>query len=1506
MAVGQKYIPQYIDMDKQETLLPESAARYIKNLIHSLDDTSNANATQGGQTGVYKPLESNKVYVDDFVLPKGTVQSVGKASFKNTKEAFIMTYSAEGDHGLFRVNGTSATIETVYVGSAWNFQLRPEFFIHEGGSWLEEVFVTDPITGLQRRRTFLFFTEGYNDQRFICVEDAIATNGFNADLFPYFKGNYDQKLLISMGSPSPIDCISITEVPLDQTSVQLANALLYNTKQFRLRYIDVWGRPSEYGIISDMYIPGGGGCIEASANLPRCLDLMFDAPPPHINQVEIAYRNCNSTQWYLSDTLNLYDGSPLGDWWLRQRNDKVNYDANTGKITYLFCAEEGCDPIDPTLTNRLYNPLPITSQSLEKIGSYISLGNNKSGFNPISEDELNKIHITVTPPAETLTTARNIEIFVEVYNPFLLSNEPIFIGTINGNNKVYAFGGTHFLPGDVLYPIENYKQYFINPNQNGFVGLLAGTGSYVVSEQYVMDTAGVLTKVTDFSNVKNPKPNNVRYFQKFTFSNVNPQKYVFRIISHQTDPTVTPTYAETSTYVRGAFKCDFSNPSSAFNQIDHKTVVDNAKEIVIDVCDENYNTLNDNKILIIYDLTFSTAWDGYVKNTDQTTQDQVGIELLEVAFSSPARIDSQFTDHNGFYFVATKADGHGSTFSFRGYNNCQKVKLTSDFDTGSSNRVQHLTYYLNNPQLSLYPDYNTHVCNFILIKGKVIICGTNIGVPNVGVVLSRGRVGYTDNNGNFIIIAHDDSNIPSPRLDSLYTIAASCAFTDCNGECLTPVSISIQKCVSCSSRELDVDTTSVKYKSLKGLLSGGTYPVGMTIWDWATRAGYVQKTRSITMPSVYQSKTFGPSLVSVQIDDDFVLPRNVSYITFWIGQETTIETYVDWIVDSILFVDNTGLENNAAPTQIKIYYASLIEYNKQNNYNTTVNWSFLEALPGSTSQTPVITDMVQFLLNGDGTFFNKNIVSLVKYDQTGQYFLINYTPDLADLKANARIRLFRPKKCTFTEGANSVAPYFELCTTIKVVNGKPQSSTLILNAFDTYYVSRGIIPVPVAQNTDPVTYINEPRIQGIPFEHNSPSDFWGQGCANLGRVNSNNPQETVIYSRDQVGLSDVLSPNGLLNFLCFFETSRFFNFSDTGINGITAIMAETSTILVIGASDHFIVGFNDNLVRINADGTAQAGSIANSFGQPQRKVGQNWGCQLFDKNTIYKKEGLVHWLDTTKTAFVQHNYSHALNLAKADPERGVPGGVDSWLRPKIKEVQNFNLQKGGIRYFHGVVNPQGFEYLLSDFTIGNTVPVNNERDKDVTINETMAVSIFTKMWKGSYGFTPEMYTEIEGELNSQQLFSLFKATIYSHYNDIDVKSYGSMYGINLVRVVQPVIVLDNMLKKKPLSIGVICKQSQYFVDKAVNEAGQETRMLLSQWLQAEYGWYAPFLCDLNTPFDPNRPAQTGVNVLTDGNMLVGNYIKVRLIGDPAKDTVYSEFQGVLASVFADGNNLVNK
>lgn len=1467
MSAGQKLLPQAINIDLYPGLMPPHAARFIKGLVYELEDTSTATNTQNSATGAFKPIQSVVRYINDLVLPDEPEDNfpIGHLDVKETREVYVFVHNRNENHTIYRINGNSATYDIVYQGPELRFSLNPEHFIHEGGAYLKIIFVTDPDTGEKKRRSFLFFVLGNDHLRFICVEDSIDTQSFDASIFPYFQGNYDKFILTSASVPTPTGCIGIEEIPLTDTTVVKNNNLLFNTWQFRLMYVDVWGRPSEHGQISDMYFPGGGDCVSQSSNIPRCLNLTFDAPPPHIDKIQVEYRNCNDQQWYIDETLELYVGSNLGEWWLRPRNPDVDYNGSNNTITHEFCKEGKCQPVSPAETSRLYNPIP-DPQSVEYIGSFTGVGNNKEGFLPFSKELKDKIKFVVDAPETALTTIQsfgNIEILIEIYNPFRDENAVIFFD----DNK-YWFAWVIF---GIVQPITrpvNYGQFFANPEQKGFGVYLEGVNSYVITEQYSLDSSGNFEKVTDFTRFDTSK----KYFQKAVFNNVPRGRYVVRIFSHEANPAnlSIDQLKKTSTYTAGTFGFNILSPSSPVN---HSMQVSEAKELIVDICQQDYNSINDNKILVIWDFSANdnAVEEGYVYNTNDATQSQHGIELLELSAGAAAKF-SKYTDHNGWYFVASPTNRF--RFQIYGYCGCNKIEL-ADGRAGTSSQRYRDDFFLNN--VTSCPNYESQDCNHIIVTGKVLLCDSNIGVPGISVTLTRGRSAVTDGNGEFSIIAYDDVLNPT-RNDSLYFNTSKCPYTNCEGECIAPLSVTINKCITCEERVTEVQTTFVIFRTAKGLLSGGVYPGGVTGWDEMDRPTFVQPLVNITIPSVYETHLFSPSTLRVTIDPTAVFPSNIKYITFWLGEESSIEKYITWIVDSFEFIDNTGLENNDAPTQIKINYASLIEYNQQNNFNTTVSWSFI----AESTNMPVTADKVQFLLNGDGSFFEKNITALIKYDQAGQYFLINYTDDLKDLKENAIIRLIRPKVC------DTQQPYFEFCVRVDIVNGAATINEFLLNAFDTYYVPRQI-PVPVEIGEEEII---QNRLIGVPFEHNSPSDFWGEGCKNIGRVNTDNPYETVLYKQNQIALSGALSDNGQLNFLCYFDSAKKHSFNETGINGIVGLLFYPGILLVIGQANNFLVGFGDNLLRTNEDGTVQVGSIANSFGKPTIKTSGNYGCLLFDKMTISRHENLIQWLDSSRATVVQHNYKVAVQVTRNDASMGIPGGIDSWIRPKIKAVQEYNRLNGNTRYFHGIINPVNMKYFISDFIIGSQEFVNHERDYNIEIPETLSFNTETKLWEGAHPFTPQMFAHLQGEKSAQQLFSFVNAVPYKHYSNANV-GYGTVYGEKVNRVFEVVAVLEGMNKKRFNAISLYCKQSQYFCDRALTENSQQTRMLLSAWLQAEYGWHTSFLCDLNTPPDANRPKQTGELVIFEGNVMYGNYVIIRLIGDPAKDDQYSELEGII-------------
>lgn len=1482
---SERYLPlRGFNLDKASQYMTPDLARYLKNVVYSPVDSSQAGGEKGASMGEFKPIESVRVYDTTFSLPPGDNQFAGGFSSTESNYCLFFNINDDGSHGLYKINGETQKIETVYNRSYLNLQLNPEHFIHEGGAWLEIFNFIDPNTDLPRKRSYLMWVDGHNDMRFLCIEDSLATSGFDSNLFPYFIGSYDPTLLINAGIPTPLDCLTVTEVPNDNPS--LPNELLFNTWQFRVTFIDVYGRPSEHGIISDLYVPGVNDCISTSQLLARCLDLNFKIDNPLIDKVQIEFRNCNAAQWYLDTVLFLYKGSNLGDWWLRPRNTDVNYNPETKSITYRFCKDKECNPIPQPETNRTQNPMQKQPQTVAKIGNVIGTANGKEGFSPFGSDVMDNISVEVIAPTEENSDLALIEIFVPILNPFMgwlepiwvLDNQGVFGGLTGSRLSSPSFQTNGIVPG----LIDQYKQAFSNPDQRGFIGYLAGTGEQpisTISEQYYVGPTGDFVKVEDYTTFNFEK----KYYQKFTFGNIAKGKYVFRIAAHDTLLS-NKDFAKTSTYTAGLFGW---NPATKIINPNVSQKLSDAKELVVDVCNGNYNSVNDTKVLVIYDLTNPGPFS--IENSNQTKvakgyvyedgDKTIPVELLGVSIYNSGdgyEQTSVYTDHNGFYFLA---DNQKNTlYNIDGSCGCNTPTRFAELRTGSINGVVEQDQVLTGPRCV---DFDSSPCNRILIKGKVVLCGTNIPVPGIGVVYSRGATAISGANGEFTIIAHDYNAPPGQsRVDNVYYMSTVCAYKNCDGTpCLPNVEVVINPCSNCDERVQTLDTVSVQFQTKRGLLSAGHYGVAVQGHDWLGRHTYAQTKDSMykTMPSVIDTKTLAPSLLKLVINPNATFPNDIRKLVVLVTKELSLEDYISWIVDRVEFIDNSGNENTASPTQIKIYYGSLNEYNIQNNFNTTTHWQFIVK---DVPQVNYTSDYVEFYLNGDGNFFPTLIRARVKYDQEGQYFLIDYDSGLKDLKDGALIRLARPADCVDRD------QFFTICATIDVVNGKAVQNEIILNAYDTYYKYRQIpIPIPTDDNDTE----NVIRSFGFPFEHNSPSDLWGEKCSNIGSINSRNPYEAEIVRENQVALSGALSVNGQLNYLNYFDDNLKTDFNSWDFGGIVAMIFETAIGLFICQNRCFTAGFNDNILRTNKDGQIETPSAADRFGKPNVNIGNNYGCLLFDKNTIRKKQGLVQFLDTSQAYLIQHDYKDAIPVSM--------GVMDSWLRPKVKLINEHNRTNELKRFWVGGIDPAANAYNLTDFQIKSTYYVNKERGEDITKQETFSFDIFNKLFRVWWGFTPQGYAFLDSDVLDKQMFSMLKGTIHYHYNtDPSNQQYGEIAGEEVEKVFRFICVTDNMKQKYGNSVQVYCPQSVYFADQVLTDNGQRSRMLISAWRKGQGFYSAPFLCDLNTNADPNKVKSTGVNKITDGNKLYGTIFDIRLIGDPSKNTLYSQLTGAVVNV----------
>lgn len=1486
MTAGQKLVPTKINLDISDDKMPPDTARFIKGLTLQLTANSQK-GVEGQNEYILKPYQATQEYYP-IERPEGDNMPVGCYGSKETNEALLHFWNSNNNHFLVRINGASQTADIIYQKSYLNYQLKPQYFIPEYNGHIEIIWYADPITAQKRKRTLYFWTDGFNPQGSICLEDSLATNSFNEDQFPYFKGNYDKSHLIHWGVSTPLECMDIIEVDNDDSTKP--NYLRYKTWQFRISATDVYGRPSEHGIISNLYIPGGGDCLSASDFLSRCVDLVFTVGNPLVDQIQVEFRNCNDQQWYRDTVINLYDGSPLGDWWLRSRNPDVQYNAATNEVTYRFCKNKDTIDIPPTETSRNENPLPLVSQALEKTGDVLALYNNEYGFPPFSKETKDKISVKVIQGDSTNGTTsndlRNIDLFFSIYAPISNTQQPIWQLDNNG-----VFGGRGFLWNNPDIPIyrkeiiSGYEQYFGDPKQRGFIVYLAGTGLTpvsAISEQYYLNDDNEMVKVETYENFDYKK----RYFQRVQFFNLASGRYIVRFASHRSQVTDKEFY-NTSTYVGGINKF---NPSS--KTVDYSDLLSNAKEKIINVCDKSYSTLEDNEILTIWDLT--TAWgeetqstDGYVYEKKENDINTLPIELLNVA-NPPRGQSSKITDHNGFYFMTSLKDNYKVNIS--GYCDCQYTQLIES-ETGKLNRVYHKSFTLTPPTISdnnldgfiHCEDFGTSVCSRVTIKGKVVFGTSNVGVNNITVVYSRGQTATTDGDGNFTIIAHDMAyQNEGKRDDNLYVYSTKCNIVSQDNGCLDIINVTFNRCTDCTERIINLSRSiSVYFKTKRGLLSGGNYGVAVIGHDWLGRPGAAQTRDGLftIMPTITEMQSIQSLGLSVTIAPDIIFDSWVKKITFAITEELAYEDYISWTIDKVEFIDNAGDVNNASPTQIKLYYGSLNEYNKQNNFNTTTGWQFLYQNDKNVNVN-YTSDEVEFYVNGDGKFFPTLTKAVVKYDSQGQYFLVDYDTALKDLKAFGLVRLVRPKN-----NANR-NQFFELCVSVDInEDGTPKEFEIPLPAFDTYFINRSI-PIPTTTGTgDDAVTVNLLRSFGFDFEHHSVSDLWGDHCKNIGRFFVSNPYEAIIYRPNEVALSGVISPNGRLNFLNYFDDAKKQVFKIADNSGITAAFYDNGVVLCLTGYDNFTVGFNDNLVRINADGTATASSAGSLFGNPERKIGNNYGCQLIDKNSIVKYNGLISFIDRARCDLLQSNFSDIQSYSK--------NVCDGWLREKIKSI----IQEDNSRYFIGGIDPISPAYLLTDFDSKNKTYLNQLREENPKQSETVKFDLYTRDLREFLPATPAYWCYLDSDILNVQLFSVANGIIYSHYNITSNGQYNIVYGTSVEKIVRQVVVLDNFKKKRPLWVEVYCTQENYFSDKVLTDSNQRSRLLLSKWKKGEYFYSAPFGCDLNTNADSNLPLQTGVNKISDGDPLYGTIVDIRLVGEPSKQNMYSELTGLIVHLY---------
>lgn len=1487
MSKQERILPSEVNLDLSPLYLDKNVARFIRNL----DYTGFRGEKEGENEGVIRRLPLVDLYDTTFSLPSTEGYStIGRILTPENNELYVFNHHDAGKHCIYRVR--NGRCDLVFAGQELEFTLSPEYFLGTGRVAIFQ------FTRGEQQLTFLIFTDSLARQHFLCVEDSIATNSFHSDTFPRFRGSYDRRELISLGVISPTDCIGVT--PVTTTNPLAENRMRKTFWQWRLHYTDVYGRASEHGVISDGYYTTD--CAGAQAG---CVDLSFDAGNPLTQQIAIEYRRNCLGEWSKHETITLRTDCDK-PWYEQPFSPAINYNAETNKITYRFCADKGCVAVPDTETDRAENPLPRTSESACQMAGLVALSGNTYGFKPFSCDLLGKIHFSIEKPSasvERLIATRTIKVWGFIYSVHNKEQRIQCIWNFDGTN---VFGG---LNGEDIEPSVGsaYGQRFSEADQEGWIGSLRGTNYTAISKQYRLsgldeveqerarDLAGGITTgewVESGTATSLVDASTYVYMQCWEFKNVPPGEYIFDVASHRAE--LAGDYKSTSTYYVRNRPMDGKMPSRN-NSVP-------GRELYINVCEKDYDTMDGGLAVEIWDLThganrLKTGWrllggaigvlvlggfperrarvsDGYVKEANDRLPIVGAMVEMDVSGDSDDHQVNE-TDHNGFYFTTAKDRKHEIEISIM--RKCRKTGMgTQVWERRDAVGRKGKNFYATD----LWRDFEREPCNRIRLAGRVVNCTTGAGLQGVIVVLERGQVTVTDKNGNYEIFNYDqpwDSSIKR-----LFFYSGGCRVVTCDGgACFPSVLVPNTPCADCSDRLIHIEDIKLKEAgaSERGLPFGGAFQMAVKGGDWMDRKNFAQTQESyyLKLPTFAEIGTFSYPKVKWAIDTSAVFPPWMKTLYFNISQNLAFSDFLTWVVDRLEFVDNTGNINNIAPTQIRIYYSSLNEYNKQNNFSTNATWQFIDE-----NDSLRLNDKVEFWANGDGKPFPTYISEPVRFDKNGRYFHVDFNPDLKDLKEGAYLRLVRPQEC------RSADVFSEICGTIPIVNGKPAVYEGYIGATESYFVNRQI-PTPVVikkkvrkTTTDSAgtvtvteveeeTELNTIRSYGWPFEHHSPSDFWGTKCTNRGRVSVKNDLEDVIIKGDEIALSGALGVNSLANYLHYFEESRKKSFGRQ--YDILSCIAEGNTLLAVCAADHLVTQYDENSIRLDeATGRAIVVSADKQFGRPRPKQGDNYGCRRVDRNTIAYHNGLVHWIDGNNIAEVIHDFKAVKEVSF--------GRFKSFLRRKIKSIDRNNV--GGWvakRYLHAHINPKDVQCYISDFDLTSKTYIVDADSPQGESSETYCIDLRSGALRKFCSFVPEWYASLAGDDNEEQ-FVLFKGGLpYKMYRPSNTL-VNNFFGVQCSDYIRFPFTIDPMAVQQPMSIEVYSDNVVLYSPEVKSGFKQLSRIPRNWFKRGDKYYVAPFLCD------------TENNSLFSGERLRGRYIEVLLQSDPDKRGVYNELTGI--------------
>lgn len=1504
-----KLKPVSVNTDTSSAYLKPSESPFLKG--YDVSFTKDASASEGGNFGKGKRMPSNYKTIAMDMPDKGINKTVGFYEAVELNEAYVFGWNSVGLHSIYRLDGLALTSELVYRGPRLDFQIDPKHGLPDHRVTLRVVYDIDENGERRVKEKYLIFTDGKNWQRWINVNASIKTNGFDAEAFPYFElkaPHFDGDEFIDYVVRPPMYAPEITPVTPDAADISKQNFMLKKSTQFAYRYLLTDRRPTALSWYSTPFFIEESTTDINDTNAPRCVDLKLYAGSAYVEQIQIVTRNCKG-DWQLYDTIDKFKATGnnaaelIGtEYWKRTNPwDGLNYNPQDNTLIYRYCGDKGTSEFSVSDANLIQNDIPLLSYALTNAGDSLLWANNLYFYPNIEKPALDNLKISVIDSVDQESCSiKNVKITVYA---FIGRNgevgQVVFKEGADGESRY--FGGLRPYGSNVssfAFDMDEVKYFGLTlGNTDGFVCYLAGTSYTAIGKQYRVDPAGnkTLVGVVDIydqsliKDVYELYKAGGYYMQQFEFT-VPAGKYIARIARHGVD--LNEDYESTSTYVMGV--ADRSQLNVRFDQVYPfpAKFTNTRKGIEVDASAGDVDTWSKNQFLyiftpyILHDEKYRFV-EGYVK---EDAESNIGVELVDYF---PQLGDVMYertgfnTDHNGFYF------------SYSGKNRAQKTEIYFGGKFNCAIGDYLFNTKINQELTGYFPGVNLYLktlnggkvgfANYVLLKGRVVDCKTGRGLSNIGVTLNGTQTYYTDADGYYVVKSHDMMRID--RVETMY-FNSDTAINGCDCSPMPLFRFDTLQSPPCQGEvervyatypDLQVKVLSIGGKSLKG---GGRYPVSIIGHDLGGRKTSAGVIGYADIPTFMQKGNFNPSQIKLDIVGALKLPEWVKWVTFGVGTNLLFQDYTQWIGDSIKFLDTKANEvkDGGGAVRAKVTIQSLLDYNISNNFSTTATYQFVKG------------DILRIYDDGKGNLFDpaKNggyldyqilgtdFDSTVDVtDSTGddipdpKSFIIPFDKRLLTLKDTCGfwIELIRPN----TQALNKT--FFGVSGTYPVIGGEILPKSIVLDAFDTYYQRRDI------KTACSGTTFNHP------FESNSITDYWGDGCTSAGVRITSDPQAEQKWYLNDVMKTDELINLGRVNGLGICRTENRKQFKDQGWGGIIALHAERNIIAFICQNDYFMTDYNMNYARVDSTGRIVA-NLDTNLGTPYQKAGDNFGCEYDDVSTIQFYDGLVIWADRKNSGFILMNYQSAADVSKADNK--------SYFTNKFKNTieHNNSLPAGDydniIEVITGI-NPANNQICITwrprkEHGSSPELFVNNEREIFIDMAETFIYSIDMKKWIGWSPYTPEYYGRMSHARSGTEFLTFASGEAWFH-NTLGKTGWMNFYGVDTDQILTVVENEDQSKLKVFQSIAVESPDVKYFIDQITTENPTLFSYVpLAYFVKKGEVFYAELLRNMNTYPDANNPVES---MLMDGKSLTGAVAEFRLVADPSRSGEYSEIDNIL-------------